>query len=250
MEIFIIMDYKKHYGLLIETRKQRKLIDGEYYEVHHITPISMGGTNEKSNLIRLTAREHFIAHWLLWRIYRNKEMAFAFFCLAHMNKNKKIISSRAYEECKLARRPFIVENNKKYHKGKKLSKERIDSISEIFKNLVRTESHCKNISNSLKNKPKSNSHKENLSKSLKGYDWSNHSVRNKKISESNSGEKNGRAKNVQIVEVGSGLSKIFTTMSEAMNFINSNTTQKIPKSTFWRKCKKGSIVGNFHFSFC
>jgi hypothetical protein len=244
------MDYKKHYDLLIESRKNRKLIDGEYYEIHHITPKSMGGTNKPSNLIKLTAREHFIAHWLLWRIHQNSEMAFAFYCLTYMSKNQKVKSSRIYEECKLARRPFIVENNKKYHKGKKLSKEQIENIQKVFKNLVRTESHRQNISESLKNKPKSDIHKQNLSKSLKGYDWTNYSVRNKKISDSNSGEKNGNAKNVQINEINGEFSKIFTTMNEAMNFICSNTSQKIPKTTFWRKCKKGSTIEKFYVSFC
>ena len=31
-----------------------------YYEKHHIQPKSLGGSNKKENLVRLTAREHFI----------------------------------------------------------------------------------------------------------------------------------------------------------------------------------------------
>lgn len=73
------MNYKKHYDLLIETRKNRILSDSLIYEKHHIIPKSLGGSNKRENLILLTPREHFIAHWLLWRIYKNKEMAFAFF---------------------------------------------------------------------------------------------------------------------------------------------------------------------------
>lgn len=244
------MDYQKHYNLLIETRKKRNLVDGEYYEKHHIIPRSMGGTDESSNLIHLTAREHFIAHWLLWRIYQNSEMAFAFYCLTYMSKNQKVKSSRVYEECKLARRPFIIDNNKKYHKGKKLSKEQIKGITDVFKNLVRTENHCNNISKSLKNKPKTKTHKENLSKSLKGYDWSNHTNRNNKISLSNSGGKNGRAKKVYVKEIDCEFSKIFETMIEAMDFINNKTNEKLSKTTFWRKCIKGSTINNFYFSFC
>jgi NUMOD3 motif len=37
----------------------------EYSERHHIIPRSLGGSNKKDNLVRLTAREHFICHWLL-----------------------------------------------------------------------------------------------------------------------------------------------------------------------------------------
>lgn len=38
---------------------------GTYYEKHHILPKSLGGTNRKSNLVLLTAQEHFRAHFLL-----------------------------------------------------------------------------------------------------------------------------------------------------------------------------------------
>jgi hypothetical protein len=243
------MDYKKHYDSLIRTRKDRKKIDGEYYEKHHIIPKSMGGTNESNNLIYLTSREHFIAHWLLWRIYNNKEMAFAFYSLVYMGKNKIVKSSRVYEECKLARRPFIIANNKKYHKGKKLSQEHIEKISLQSKNLVRTETHCKNISKSLKNKSKSPEHKKNLSKSLKNYDWSNHTIRNTKISISNSGEKNGRAKKVCMKDIDGKILSLFNTMNEAMEYVNTNTTKKISKTTFWRRCKNNLIINNFYFSF-
>lgn len=40
-----------------------------YMERHHIIPKCMGGSNRKNNLVYLTAKEHFIAHKLLVRIY-------------------------------------------------------------------------------------------------------------------------------------------------------------------------------------
>ncbi len=43
------------------------MFDG-YGEWHHIIPKSLGGSNAKANLVRLTAREHFIAHMLLARM--------------------------------------------------------------------------------------------------------------------------------------------------------------------------------------
>lgn len=243
------MDYKKHYDLLIETRRNRVIIDGNYYEKHHIIPKSMGGGDDPNNLIKLTAREHFIAHWLLWRIYQNKEMAFAFHSLVHMGKNQIIKSSRVYEESKIARRQFIVENNKIYHKGKKLSKKQIDDITNMFQNLVRSGAHCENISKSLKNKVKTKEHRENLSKSLKNYDWSNHTERNKKISISNSGEKNGRSKKVYMRNIGGDLLKEFNTMFDAMEYFNIDRDEKISKTTFWRKCNKSLIIDDFYFSF-
>jgi hypothetical protein len=48
----------------------------------------MGGTNDSDNLIRLTARQHFIAHWMLWKAYGGK-MTMAFHAMVH-RYNKKI----------------------------------------------------------------------------------------------------------------------------------------------------------------
>lgn len=39
--------------------------DGTYYELHHIVPRCLGGTDEKTNLVFLTLHEHVQAHYLL-----------------------------------------------------------------------------------------------------------------------------------------------------------------------------------------
>jgi hypothetical protein len=246
-KIFINMDYKKHYDLLIETRRNRIKDENGYYEEHHIVPRSMGGSNEKNNLIFLTAREHFIAHWLLWRIHKNKEMAFAFFSLVYMGRNQKIKSSRIYEECKLARREFIIENNKKVHKNKKISEEHKRKISVLLKDKPKSLEHKEKISKSLKNKPKSLEHKKKLSESLKNYDWSSHLIRNKKISQANSGAKNGRAKKVYMYNDKEELILTFDTMKEALEYINE--TIKITKTTFYRYILNKKIINNIFFSF-
>lgn len=66
--------YKKVYDSLIDKGKKRGLdkskLEG-YFEKHHIVPKCLGGTNEKENLVLLTAREHIVAHELLQRIYPN-----------------------------------------------------------------------------------------------------------------------------------------------------------------------------------
>lgn len=61
------MNYKKIYDNLIEKRILNP--PQEYFEKHHIIPKSLGGSNEQNNLVRLTYREHYIAHWLLTKIY-------------------------------------------------------------------------------------------------------------------------------------------------------------------------------------
>lgn len=67
---------------------------------------SMGGTDDDTNLVSLTSREHFIAHWLLWRIYRNRQTALAFFTFTNKmqsrNRKENSISSRAFSEAREA----------------------------------------------------------------------------------------------------------------------------------------------------
>ncbi len=74
------MNYTKIYQKIIdkakkENRVKRKYDDLNYvyYEQHHIIPKSLGGSNKKENLVLLTAREHFICHLLLIRMYKENE---------------------------------------------------------------------------------------------------------------------------------------------------------------------------------
>jgi hypothetical protein len=55
----------------------------------------LNGTNNKNNLILLTAKEHYLAHWLLWRIHENSSMAYAFHLLSisKLYEYKNIIST-------------------------------------------------------------------------------------------------------------------------------------------------------------
>lgn len=63
------MDFLKFktYKELIDYAKNevRTKGGGKYYELHHIVPVFLGGTNDKSNLILLTLYEHVLAHYLL-----------------------------------------------------------------------------------------------------------------------------------------------------------------------------------------
>lgn len=96
------MNYKKIYNNIIENRLQNKF-DG-YTERHHIIPKSLGGLDNKENLVELSAREHFICHYLLIKIYKDdkfklSKMINAFsmmFCKSHCN-NDRYSPSRNYE---------------------------------------------------------------------------------------------------------------------------------------------------------
>lgn len=60
------MQYIKHYNKLIDRARTRP-IPNEYTERHHIIPQSMNGSDDADNIVHLTAREHFLAHLLLWK---------------------------------------------------------------------------------------------------------------------------------------------------------------------------------------
>lgn len=118
------MDYNKIYNSLIESRMKMKdkRIEckkrGEYFEIHHIILKCKGGTNDKNNLVLLTSREHFLAHWILWLIYRDRQTALGFHKMMSCNKNqKRIISSRGYAEAREAYRLTNLGNQ--FGKGRK-----------------------------------------------------------------------------------------------------------------------------------
>jgi 5-methylcytosine-specific restriction endonuclease McrA len=99
------MNYETIYNELIYKAKQRPKIIGQYYEKHHIVPKCLGGSNNLDNIVRLTAREHFIAHKLLFKFTIGKsktKMGYALHKMLYPNNKNQIqrVSSRTYEELK------------------------------------------------------------------------------------------------------------------------------------------------------
>jgi hypothetical protein len=80
------------YTKFIESLKSQ-VIAG-YCEKHHIVPRSLGGSDAKDNLIALTSRQHFVAHWMLWKAYGGT-MGRAFFMMSNFGKYGKV-NSRTY----------------------------------------------------------------------------------------------------------------------------------------------------------
>lgn len=89
------MNYKKHYLNLIENAQNREV--SGYTERHHIVPRCIGGNDDASNLVSLTAREHFIAHLLLMKMYPDKQglvKAVVMMCCGHYERK---VNNRIYE---------------------------------------------------------------------------------------------------------------------------------------------------------
>lgn len=63
--INIFMKKSTEYLELIENAKKSKPDPCQVYEVHHIIPRCMGGTDDKDNLVHLTPEQHFKAHYYL-----------------------------------------------------------------------------------------------------------------------------------------------------------------------------------------
>ena len=91
------MNYIKIYNSIMSNAQASKRVKGEhrYYERHHIIPRSLGGLDTSDNLVLLTAKEHFLAHFLIWKHYKSMNMTDQMNKMAHafnmmsMNKNGK-----------------------------------------------------------------------------------------------------------------------------------------------------------------
>ena len=218
------MNYQLIYNNLIQAAQLRpdiEILNG-YTETHHIIPRSIGGGDVSDNLVKLTAREHFIAHWLLWKIFKNTEheikMMYAFNMMRTNRYERRYYNSHAFD---VVRKSAI-----EAQKGKKLSeehklkigqaskgrkhspetrakmseKQKIASInrkpisadtrkkmSENRTGKKYTDEHCRNISRATKGKKRSEESCKHISEGQKGKIMSDET--RKKISETHTGMK-------------------------------------------------------------
>ena len=147
--MYLTNKYTTWYLSIISKAKKRTLENIVYTEIHHIIPKSLGGSNDPSNLVKLTAREHFICHMLLPKMVagnNRQKMIYAWWAMANQKRPDQYrykISSRMYEIVREA----AAENHSMYthsdetkmklseaRKGKKFSKEWRKNISKSAKN--------------------------------------------------------------------------------------------------------------------
>ena len=219
------MNYQKIYQNIINNRQQN--LPSGYTEKHHIVPKCLGGTNKKENLVKLTAREHFIAHQLLVKIFpKEYGLIYAAFRMSNFKKygSKKYAWLRELHSINLSERQkgeknhfygqhhslesiqkmseskkgkiFSAETRKKMserQKGKFLSAEIRKKISESAKGKILSAEHKKKLSESQKGKIFSAEHKKKLSESRKGKTPNKGKIfsaeHKKKMSESRKGKK-------------------------------------------------------------
>jgi general stress protein YciG len=102
------MNYLKHYCNLIRKAEKRTPPEG-YTEKHHVFPKSIFGKN--SRIVKLTAKEHYVAHALLERIciqrygenhWKSKKMNHAHILMRGVGNRKEIYyNSYIYEGAKI-----------------------------------------------------------------------------------------------------------------------------------------------------
>jgi hypothetical protein len=83
------MDYKQIYENIINRARGRQIRG--YTERHHIIPRCIGGSDNVENLVSLTAKEHFVCHQLLVKIYPNNvKLIFAISAMARLRDGERV----------------------------------------------------------------------------------------------------------------------------------------------------------------
>ena len=175
------MNYLKIYNNIIEKYNQLNLQkkNGIYLETHHIIPRCVGGKDNISNLINLTAKAHFICHLLLPKIYKNNNQIYnklyqALFMMSIMKNNfqeRHIITSKQYEKIRFEYANFrrntsqTSESNEKRRQkllGRKAWNAGLTKETNPILKLI-----GQKVSNKLKNRIFTNEHRKHLSEAMK-----------------------------------------------------------------------------------
>lgn len=131
------MNYFKIYTQLMRKSQYKKRVkgDGEYYESHHIKPQCLGGGRE----VLLTAREHFVQHLLLTKIYpKNRKLQYAFNMMFRISEcqERYLPPSHYYEY----RRKIFIKNHPSKQKEYK-----VNHISGMIEDFQTKGSHVTDL---------------------------------------------------------------------------------------------------------
>lgn len=153
------MNYKKIYANLIKKARSENRIKSKevYYEKHHILPDFMfknrsrkgpkgnldGNPNDPENMVLLTAREHFISHVLLHKIYKGSRYEYQcgsslykFFTTKVSHRNE-ILNSKQYEKYKiLGIKNISLDRMGKFPAVDKITGENVGSVSIDHPNVL------------------------------------------------------------------------------------------------------------------
>jgi len=161
------MRYLDHYERLI-ARARERLVDG-YKERHHILPRCMGGGDELSNLVDLTAEEHYVAHQLLTRIHPSARGL----ATAAVRMAKQCTGNKAYGWLRRrhARDVSVRQTGNTYNVGRVRPDHEREKISATMKGVRKSDARRARRGNrhalGLIRGPMSDDHRANLKAALK-----------------------------------------------------------------------------------
>lgn len=106
--------YIKFINSRIQLNKSRNISKDQGHD-HHIFPVSWGGSNDDCNIVRLTFKEHVIAHHILY--YTNDpSMIAAFYSMCNIARQSDIrynLTANQYQELQEKMYPIKCANSKK-----------------------------------------------------------------------------------------------------------------------------------------
>lgn len=150
--MYLTNKYTHWYHNIVAKAALRVNIDG-YFEKHHIVPKALGGTDDESNMVNLTPKEHFICHRLLVKMTEGKakkSMAFAIWQMSSrrnkVSKNRHKPTARVYAMLKqqlsfACKGVPLSEEHKQKMRGIPKSEEHKAKLGQY----VRTDEHIKAI---------------------------------------------------------------------------------------------------------
>lgn len=175
------MNYFIIYENLISNAKLNPKID-TYKETHHILPKCMGGDDSKENLVMLTARQHYLAHWLLYKMYKTSSLVHAWHNMSRVGigQDDRRINSHLFQYCKKERskilsRQYSGTGNSFY--GKSHSVETRKKLSKIHTGKVyKSEEQINDWIERVAKKSKSVEHRKKISRTGLGMLQNIHSM--------------------------------------------------------------------------
>lgn len=200
------MTHLEEYNQIIDFRKSNTLHKDQYGEKHHIVPKSICPILKDSpnNIVRLSAQEHFLAHYHLWLAYRDelheknwaRKMCYAFSrmkqqllkcddveAMSKIYEEGRIEFSKVHSESLKGHRPWS-RGKIGPNKGRTFDKEARKHMSEAHKGKTPAN----------KGKHLSNEQKEKLRKANFGSHWFNNGIEEKYAKSCPDGFVKGRLK--------------------------------------------------------
>lgn len=164
--------YTTWYYLIIAHAQKNVNREG-YLEKHHIIPKSLGGSNDPTNLVKLSAREHYICHLLLVKMTEGTsrtKMRYAAWMMIKNNQyqDRLLINGRRFQ---ILREQLVRANKERSgpNLGKIMSEEQKNKIGLSQRGIPKgphTEEHKQKL-----RVPKSEEHKKALSLARIGKSW-------------------------------------------------------------------------------